>query len=186
VTTTTVHPADLRASLDAGERVHVVDVRTPAEHESARIPGSHNLPLDALDDVTDHLADADAPLVFVCRSGARASQAAERLAGAAPDVAVLDGGLQAWEAGAHPTTRGRQRWDLERQVRLVAGGIVATSVLASTKAPAAKWVAGAVGAGLTFAAISNTCAMARVLSKLPYNRDDDHDPVAAARELRSA
>ena len=31
-------------------------------------------------------------------------------------------------------------------------------------------VAAAIGGGLTYAAVSNTCAMANVLAKLPYNR----------------
>ncbi len=33
-----------------------------------------------------------------------------------------------------------------------------------------KWIAGFVGAGLTFAAVTNTCAMSRVLGLLPHNR----------------
>lgn len=33
-----------------------------------------------------------------------------------------------------------------------------------------EWIAGFVGAGLTFAALTNTRAMARVLSLLPHNR----------------
>jgi hypothetical protein len=36
--------------------------------------------------------------------------------------------------------------------------------------PRLKWVAAAIGGGLTFAAVTNTCAMATALSKLPYNR----------------
>lgn len=36
--------------------------------------------------------------------------------------------------------------------------------------PGAKWVAFAVGAGLAFAALTNTCAMGMLLARLPYNR----------------
>jgi hypothetical protein len=43
-------------------------------------------------------------------------------------------------------------------------------VLASVVFPPAKWGAAAIGAGLTFAALSNTCAMGMLLAKLPYNR----------------
>jgi hypothetical protein len=68
-----------------------------------------------------------------------------------------------WLAGA-------QRWDLERQVRLVAGSIVALSVLASIFVPGFKWVALFIGSGLVFAAVSNTCMMGMLLAKLPYNR----------------
>ncbi|WP_372511788.1 hypothetical protein [Carbonactinospora thermoautotrophica] len=44
------------------------------------------------------------------------------------------------------------------------------AVLASAVFPAAKWITGFVGAGLTFAALTNTCAMGMLLAKLPYNR----------------
>lgn len=49
------------------------------------------------------------------------------------------------------------KWALERQVRLVAGGIVASSVLGSIWAPRLRFLAGGIGAGLVFAAVSNTC-----------------------------
>ena len=66
--------------------------------------------------------------------------------------------------------RGRQTWELERQVRLVAGGLVATSVAGSTLAPRMKWLAGAVGTGLVVAALTNPCAMGTALTRLPWNR----------------
>ena len=54
--------------------------------------------------------------------------------------------------------------------RLAAGSIVATSILASIWKPKARFVAGGIGAGLTFAALSNTCAMGAALGCLPFNR----------------
>jgi hypothetical protein len=36
--------------------------------------------------------------------------------------------------------------------------------------PAARFVAGAVGAGLVLAAMTNSCAMGMLLARLPYNR----------------
>jgi hypothetical protein len=47
---------------------------------------------------------------------------------------------------------------------------VLTSVIGSVALPKAKWIAAAIGGGLTYAAVSNTSTMATVLSKLPYNR----------------
>ena len=83
---------------------------------------------------------------------------------------ILDGGITAWETKGFAVNRGAQRWDLERQVRLVAGSLVLTSVLASIALPKFKWVAAAIGGGLAFASLTNTCAMGIALSKLPYNR----------------
>ena len=44
----------------------------------------------------------------------------------------------------------------------------------------------AIGAGLTFAALSNTCAMGMMLAKLPYNRGPRTDIRTVIAELRSA
>ena len=151
--------------------VALLDVRSPAEFETVHIPGSVNLPLDQLDSQLTALAERGRPLVLVCRSGARATQAQSKLAGVGcVDATVLDGGVLAWEQAGAPVNRGQQKWDLERQVRLVAGGLVLAFVLASIVVPPLRYLAGAVGAGLVFAALSNTCAMGNLLSKLPYNR----------------
>ncbi|WP_191563831.1 AarF/UbiB family protein [Janibacter melonis] len=113
----------------------------------------------------------DEDVVLVCRSGARATRAGEALSSTGlPHLHVLDGGVQAWEAAGGDLVRGDGTWDLDRQVRLVAGGIVLTGVLASTVLPAAKWVSAGIGAGLTGAALTDTCAMGMMLSRLPHNR----------------
>jgi hypothetical protein len=83
---------------------------------------------------------------------------------------ILDGGMQSWDDGRRPVRRGRQRWDLERQVRLVAGSLVLAGIAGSLFVPNLKYLSGFVGAGLTIAALTNTCAMGMALSKLPYNR----------------
>jgi rhodanese-related sulfurtransferase len=168
-------PCDVRtlALLRAEGSAHrIIDVRSPAEFESAHIPGAYNVPLDQLGEHRDELArHLDEPVVLVCRSGARAGQAEQRLAAAGMgNIAVLDGGMLAWEAAGGAMNRGTQRWDLERQVRLVAGSIVLLSILLSLIFPAARFVAGFVGAGLVFAAMTNSCAMGMLLTKLPYNR----------------
>jgi hypothetical protein len=66
--------------------------------------------------------------------------------------------------------RGRQAWELERQVRLAAGSLVVTGIAASTLAPRAKWLSAFVGSGLVVAAVTNTCAMGMALAKMPWNR----------------
>ena len=162
----------LQERLATDDAPRVLDVRTPAEFETAHIPGAYNVPLDTLrEHRTELRRHLDEDVVLVCRSGARAAQAEEALAGVGlPGLRVLDGGMMAWESSGAPVNRGRETWELERQVRLVAGGLVAAGVLGSVKVPALKWVAGAIGAGLTGAAVTNTCAMGMALSKMPWNR----------------
>ena len=168
----------------------LLDVRTPAEFTAAHIPGSYNVPLDLLREHRDELRQhLDQDVVLICRSGVRAGQAEALLAGTGlANLHVLDGGITAWQHAGAPVNQGPARWDLERQVRLVAGGLVLTGVLASVVAPKAKWLAAAIGAGLTTAALTNTCAMGNLLSRLPYNRDASTDLptviAAAHRRLR--
>lgn len=176
--TTTAAPArrldtqTLQERLSTDEAPRVLDVRTPAEFETAHIPGAYNVPLDTLrEHRTELRRHLDEDVVLVCRSGARAAQAEEALAGVGlPGLRVLDGGMVAWESSGAPVNRGRETWELERQVRLVAGGLVAAGVLGSVKVPALKWVAGAIGAGLTGAALTNTCALGMALARMPWNR----------------
>jgi rhodanese-related sulfurtransferase len=175
----------LQERLRADDAPRVLDVRTPAEFETAHIPGAYNVPLDTLREHRGELRrHLDDDVVLVCRSGQRATQAENALRDAGlPGLRVLDGGMVAWESAGAPVNRGRQTWELERQVRLVAGSIVAVSVLASILLPPLKWVAFAIGAGLTFAAVTNTCAMGMMLAKMPWNRTTgscDVDAIVAA------
>jgi hypothetical protein len=55
--------------------------------------------------------------------------------------------------------KGDEKWALDRQVRGVAGSIVLASILASLKFPRFRFLAGGVGFGLLFSAVTNTCAM---------------------------
>ncbi|HEU4423754.1 MAG TPA: rhodanese-like domain-containing protein [Pilimelia sp.] len=184
----TIDPATLRELLDSGRRPRVLDVRTPAEFDTAHIPGAYNVPLDLLrEHRAELLTHLDEDVVLVCRSGARATEAEQSLAEAGlPNLRVLGGGMLAWQAEEAPTNYGRPGWDLERQVRLVAGAIVLASILASVLLPGLKWLAAAVGAGLTVAALTNTCAMGRLLAKLPYNRGARCDLNTIVGQLRDA
>jgi rhodanese-related sulfurtransferase len=162
----------LRDLLTEGRGPRILDVRTPGEFETAHIPGAYNVPLDLLREHRAELrAHLDDQIVLVCRSGARATQAGQTLAGVGlPNVKILEGGMVAWQDAHAPVQRVRPRWDLERQVRLVAGIIVLAGVLGSLLLPGLQWVAALMGAGLTIAALTNTCAMGMLLAKLPYNR----------------
>jgi rhodanese-related sulfurtransferase len=170
ITSTELH--DLLGSTSA----RIIDVRTPAEFETAHIAGSFNVPLDVVQKHTARVAEhlkRDDDVVLVCRSGQRAQQAGEALRDEGIDHGrVLERGLLGWQSHGFDVDHGEPHWELERQVRLVAGFITLSSVVGSVALPKLKWVAAAIGGGLTYAAISDTCAMATALSKLPYNRGD--------------
>ena len=183
-----LEPHALQEWMAGDDRPRLLDVRTPAEFTTAHSPGSYNVPLPLLREHRDELrTHLDDDVVLVCRSGARATQAETLLGSTGLDnLHVLTGGVSAWEVAGGPLNRGAQTWELERQVRLVAGGIVLAGVLASTKVPALKWVSAAIGAGLTGAAMTNRCAMGKALSMLPYNRRTGPSLDAVVRELGGA
>src|SRR5688572_29252968 len=63
------------------------------------------------------------PIIFTCRSGARTTAHADRLAAAAPSEAYrLEGGLDSWKKAGHPVVADRrQPIEMMRQVQIVAG-----------------------------------------------------------------
>jgi rhodanese-related sulfurtransferase len=185
--TATITASQLRELLESSTPPRVVDVRTPGEFETAHIAGSVNVPLDVLNEHRNEVAqqlDRDHAVVLVCRSGQRSAKAQELLGGVGfTNGRSLENGLTEWEGGGFAVDRGTQRWELERQVRLVAGSIVLSSVVASVSIPQLKWVAAAIGGGLTHPALSNTCAMGTALSKLPYNRGKTSDARTVLAQL---
>ncbi|MEU4275845.1 rhodanese-like domain-containing protein [Streptomyces tanashiensis] len=183
-----ITPAVVHRLVQEGRAPRLLDVRTPGEFRTVHIPGSYNVPLNTL---REHRAELrshlDEEVVLVCRSGQRAREAEQALAQAGlPNLRVLEGGMNAWEAAGAVVERGPERWDMERQVRLVAGSIVLVTGLAGILVPGVHLVGTAVGAGLTYAALSNSCAMGVLLSKLPYNRGPRTDIRTVIAELRSA
>ena len=79
----------------------LLDVREASELPDGRIAGSTHIPLGQLPARAFEL-DRTRPVITVCRSGGRSSQAAQYLAGQGYDVANLDGGMTQWIAEGRP------------------------------------------------------------------------------------
>jgi rhodanese-related sulfurtransferase len=86
------------AKLHGEGAVQVVDVREPYERDAGHIRGSRHVPLDQLSAAAPTI-DPAAPVVFVCRVGARSAMAAAAFARAGYDAHNLEGGMLAWAAG---------------------------------------------------------------------------------------
>ncbi|MGW3498220.1 rhodanese-like domain-containing protein [Streptomyces sp. NPDC001020] len=153
----------------------VIDVRSPGEYAGGHIPGALNIPLDKLQRALPELRSAAerGELAVVCASGARSQTACSQLAAAGIPAFTVVGGTSAWAQGGRPLNRpagARAVWAMDRQVRLAAGSLVILGMLVDLALPGARWFSAAIGAGLVFSALSNTCAMGNMLGKLPYNR----------------
>ena len=155
----------------AGRPAQLVDVRSATEFATAHLPGAINIPLEQVEMRTADLENT-VPVVLVCQAGTRARIAAELLQDANRSLVVLDGGTDAWIRAGNPAVRSTaSRWALERQVRLIAGLLVAAGVaLGVAVNPWWLVVPGFVGCGLTFAGLTNLCLMGEGLARLPWNR----------------
>ncbi len=109
---TGIRPLALKAMLDQGDDLLLLDVRTPGEFASARIPGAVNVPLAELVSRMQ-AAGADlegyreTPVVVVCHSDKRAATAVLQMQKAGfANARVLIGGMAAWQAAGLPAQNG--------------------------------------------------------------------------------
>lgn len=164
-------PEDLKKKI-ADENICVIDVREPAEFKSEKINGTSNHPLSGFDKKLPDLSKNQG-VILVCKSGARSERAAQKLAASGcSGIYVLEGGLDAWKTAGLPIEKNSSSvWALDRQVRLGAGLLVIAGLLLSHFAhPAWIGLSYFVALGLIFAAITNTCGMAMLLAKMPWNK----------------
>jgi rhodanese-related sulfurtransferase len=166
-----IAPVELRARLERGEPLQLIDVREHPEFASGRLAGSRLIPLGQLERRAAEMDPAQ-PVVCLCRSGKRAAQAAETLSGLGlTRVARLEGGLLAWEQAGLPLEKDAHApWALERQVRFTAGLLVLFGLGLSLVWPPAIGLSWFVGAGLVFAAMTDWCGMGLLLARMPWNR----------------
>lgn len=183
-----ISPEELARLVEERPEVRLLDVRTPGEYESVHIRGAYNVPLDTLGEHAREIrASVSAPIVLICQSGQRAKRAEAALKESGmPNLHVLDGGVNAWLQSGFPVERGRSRISLERQVRIAAGALAAIGgSLALLVDPLFALLPAFIGSGLVFAGVTDTCALAMLLSKLPYNRPATCDVSAMVAALRN-
>lgn len=163
---------EINEMFDNGDECQVIDVREFSEFNHERIANAELMPLSSFEKQSVEI-DHTKPVYIMCRSGNRAKQAAEKLLSKGfTDIHVIEGGMLAWSQANLPIVKGESKiWSLERQVRFAAGLLVLIGVVLSlTIHPYLIGIAAFVGAGLTFAGATDTCGMAMVLAKMPWNQ----------------
>jgi adenylyltransferase/sulfurtransferase len=101
--TATITAPELKAMLDRGDDLLLVDVREPGEYEIVRIPGSILVPKG---DLPARLAELpmDKPVVLYCKTGVRSAEALALLKGAGFSSAKhVQGGVTAWAHQVDPS-----------------------------------------------------------------------------------
>lgn len=163
----------LNSHVQSGNTVDLIDVRTPVEFREVHVTCARNIPLDQLN--ANQLAkerDVNAAVYLICRSGNRSKQGCDKLVAAGfTNVINVTGGTQAWDKAGFAVNRGKKAVSLERQVRIAAGFLVVLgSALGAFVHPYWIGLAAFVGAGLIFTGVTDTCGMAMVLARMPWNK----------------
>jgi rhodanese-related sulfurtransferase len=96
-----VNPTEVKAQLDAGEPVRLIDVREVQEHQICRIDGAELIPMNTIPARLSELeAMADeATLVVFCHHGMRSLNVANWLRGQGVEACQsMAGGIDRWSA----------------------------------------------------------------------------------------
>ena len=172
----TISAAELNRLLAKGEKLEIIDVRTPVEFQEVHINDARNIPLDRMNPnevMGSRSGSANQPLYIVCRSGARGGQAYQKFNAAGySNVINVEGGTMACIREGIAVTRGKKGIPLHCQVQIITGTMVMSGVLLAIFLSNKYWllISLAMGAGLTFSGLTNTCAMGIILSRMPWNQ----------------
>lgn len=100
-----IDPQSLQQKLAGEKPPFLLDVRMPPELVAeGRIEGSVNIPMNQLQQRLAEIPQ-DAPVVTVCKSGMRSTNAAGWLRQLGRDAASLSGGMDRWKALGLPVLR---------------------------------------------------------------------------------
>lgn len=111
----TLNRGELAGLLSRNGHIHLINVLSPKEYESAHIPGSYNIPHSHqgfVQEVESKIARKDAEIVVYCAStDCQASRDAARKLEAAglTNVADYEAGIKDWQEAGYPVVSGRQR-----------------------------------------------------------------------------
>ena len=101
-----IDPIEVKRRLDAGEKIRMVDVREPFEHQQAHIAGAELIPMRSVPQALESLRAGTAQLVLFCHHGMRSLQVAEWLRRQGFDDAVsMAGGIDRWSLEVDPTVQ---------------------------------------------------------------------------------
>ena len=99
---------EVKARLDRGEKLCLLDVREESEWAKDHLPGAIHLGKGVLErDIETRLPDTATEMILYCGGGFRSALAAENLQRMGyTNVLSMDGGIRDWRAKGYPLTSG--------------------------------------------------------------------------------
>jgi len=98
-----IAPAEVKAKLDAGTALRLIDVREPGEHALCRIEGAALIPMNSIPQSLNELED-DGPLLIVfCHHGVRSLSVVDWLRRqGVENCQSMSGGIDLWSLQIDP------------------------------------------------------------------------------------
>src|SRR5207237_10368718 len=102
---------EVKRRLDAGDKLHLVDVREESEWALGRLPGALHLSKGVIErDIEKVIPDKSAPIVLYCGGGFRSALAADNLQKMGySNVISMDGGWRGWTEAGYPVEDGSRK-----------------------------------------------------------------------------
>jgi len=98
-----ITPAQVKARLDAGDQIRLIDVREPFEHQQAHIAGAELIPMRSVPQHIQSLRETGDDVVVFCHHGMRSLQVVEWLRRQGMDNTVsMAGGIDRWSLEIDP------------------------------------------------------------------------------------
>jgi rhodanese-related sulfurtransferase len=99
---------EVKARLDRGEKVMLVDVREESEFATDHLPGALHLGKGVIErDIEARVPELDTELVLYCGGGFRSALAADNLQRMGyTNVISMDGGIRDWREKGYPLSKG--------------------------------------------------------------------------------
>jgi rhodanese-related sulfurtransferase len=95
-----ITPVEVKARLDSGEHIRLIDVREPNEHAICQIAGAELIPMQTIPQNLQDLDSGDAPIIVFCHHGVRS-------------LAVVDWLRRQGVENCQSMAGGTDRWSLE-------------------------------------------------------------------------
>lgn len=116
---------EAKARMDSGDKVVVVDVRTPEEYKEEHIKGAINVPEQVIADekTEEYLPDKDAEILVYCKSGNRSATATARLVKQGYTNVKDFGGIEDWP---YEKEKGESKADKKTKDKTKGDGILSS------------------------------------------------------------
>jgi len=99
-----VMPAEVKARIDAGEALRLIDVREVSEHQICRIEGATLIPIRSIPQHLQELDDDGPPLIIFCHHGVRSLSVVDWLRRqGVENCQSMAGGIDLWSLQIDPT-----------------------------------------------------------------------------------